>query len=130
MPMYNLIEYGDNKYCKEILAVNNNGNIVDFDGANATDSFNFKTKITGQTNNDGIINVEIMVPLKYLSNFLRTLEMPLINCEVEIILTWSAGCLIIYTDIPNQNPTFTITETNLYVPLVTLSTQDNAKLLP
>ena len=47
MPMYNLIEYGDNKYCKEILAVNNNGNIVDFDGANATDSFNFKTKITG-----------------------------------------------------------------------------------
>ena len=43
--------------------------IVGFNGANATDSFNFKTKITGQTNNNGIINVEIMVPLKYLSNF-------------------------------------------------------------
>ena len=46
------------------MTVNNAGNIVDFDGANATDSFNFKTKITGQTNNDRIINREIMVPLK------------------------------------------------------------------
>ena len=79
MPMYNLIEYSDNysktsgslwQYCKEIPAINNNGAIVDFNGANATDSFNFKTKITGQTNDDGEINgVEIMVPLKYLSNF-------------------------------------------------------------
>ena len=56
--------------------------------------------------------------------------MPLINCEIELILTWSAGCVIIYTDVANQVPTFTITETNLYVPVVTLSTQDNAKLLP
>ena len=139
MPMYNLIEYSDNysktsgslwQYCKEIPAVNNDGNIVDFNGANATDSFNFKTKITGQTNDNGIINVEIMVPLKYLSNFWRTLEMPLINCEVELILNWSANCVIIYTNVANQVPTFTITETNLYVPVVTLSTQDNAKLLP
>ena len=75
MPMYNLIEYSDNysktsgslwQYCKEIPAVNNDGDIVDFNGANATDSFNFKTKITGQTaadNNNGNIagrvNVEI-----------------------------------------------------------------------
>ena len=56
--------------------------------------------------------------------------MPLINCEVELILTWSADCIIIYTDVANQNPAFEITETNLYVPVVTLSTQDNAKLLP
>ena len=70
-----------------------------------------------------------MVPLKYLSNFWRTPEMPLINCEVELILTWSANCVIIYTDVANQNPTFTITETNLYVPVVTLSSQDNSKLL-
>ena len=85
MPMYNLIEYSDNysktsgslwQYCKEIPAVDNAGNIVAFNGANATDSFNFKTKITGQTaanNNNGNIagrvNVEIMVPFKYLSNF-------------------------------------------------------------
>ena len=104
IPMYNLIEYSDNfsktsgslwQYCKDIPAVNNDGNIVNFNGANATDSFNFKTKITGQTNDDGIINVEIMVPLKYLSNFWRTLEMPLINCEVELILDWSANCVVI-----------------------------------
>ena len=66
-----------------------------------------------------------MVPLKYLSNFWRTLEMPLINWEVELILTWSASFVIIYTSVNNQVPTFTITETNLYAPIVTLSTQDN-----
>ena len=71
-----------------------------------------------------------MVPLKYLSNFWRTLEMPLINCEFELILDWSASCVIISTSNANQVPTFTITETNLYVPLVTLSVQDNSKLLP
>ena len=71
-----------------------------------------------------------MVPLKYLSNFWRTLEMSLINSEVELILTWSENCVIISTDVANQNPTFTITETNLHVPVVTLSTQDNVKLLP
>ena len=71
-----------------------------------------------------------MVPLKYLSNFCRTLEMPLINCEVELILTWSAGCVIIYTDVADRNPVFTTTEANLYVPVVTLLTQDNAKLSP
>ena len=56
--------------------------------------------------------------------------MSLINCEVELILTWSANCVIIYTDNANQVPTFTITDANLYIPVVTLSTQDNAKLLP
>ena len=139
MSMFNLIEYSDNysktsrslwRYCKEIPALDNNGNIVDFDGANATNSFNFKTKITGQTNDDGVINVKITVPINYLSNFWRTLEMPLINCEAELILNWSANCVIIYTNINNQVPTFTITETNIYVPVVTLSTQDNEKLLP
>ena len=139
MPMYNLIEYSDNysktsgslwQYCKDIPAVNNNGNIVNFNGANATDSFNFKAKITGQTDDDGEIdNVEIIVPLKYLSNFWRILEMPLINCEVNLILTWSENCVIVYTNDANQCATFTITETKPYVPVVTLSTQDNAKLL-
>ena len=71
-----------------------------------------------------------MIPLRCLSNFWRTLEIPLINCEVELILTWSENCVIISTNIANQNPVFTITETNLYVPVVTSSTQDNAKLLP
>ena len=56
--------------------------------------------------------------------------MPLINCEVELILTWSENCVIISTNVANQNPTFIITWTNLHVPVVTLWTQDNAKLLP
>ena len=55
--------------------------------------------------------------------------MPLINCEVELILHWSANFVIIYTNVNNQIPTFTITETNLYVPVVTLSTQDNVKII-
>ena len=64
------------QYCNDIPAVNNAGNIVDFTATNNTDSFKFKAKITGQTNDDGEINgVEIMVPLKYLSNFWRTLDM-------------------------------------------------------
>ena len=111
MPMYNLVQYSDNysktsgslwKYCKDIPAVNDNGNIADFNDPNATDLFNFKTKIKGQTadnNNNGKIagrvNVEIMVPLKYLSNFWITLKRALINCEIEVILTWSVGCVII-----------------------------------
>ena len=71
-----------------------------------------------------------MVPLKHLRNFWRTLEMPLINCEIELILDWSADCVIIYTDVDNEVPTLTTTETNLYAPVVTLSTEDNSKLLP
>ena len=55
--------------------------------------------------------------------------MPLINCEVNLILGWSGNCVIIYTDVDNQVPTFTITETTLNVLVVTLSSQDNAKLL-
>ena len=71
-----------------------------------------------------------MVPLKYVSDFWRTLVMPLINCEIELTLAWSRNSDIISTDIANQISTFTITETTLHVPVVPLSTQDNAKLLP
>ena len=118
------------QYCIGIPAVNINGNIVDFNGINATDSFSFKSKITGQTDNNGRIdNVKIMFPLKYLSNFWITLEMSLINCEIELILAWSTDSVITNTNIVNQNPTFTITEANLYVPVVTLSTQENTKFL-
>ena len=55
--------------------------------------------------------------------------MPLINCEVDLILSWYPNCVIVYTNDANQGDTFTITETKLCVPVVTLSTQDNAKLL-
>ena len=73
--------------------------------------------------------LEIMVQLKYLSNFWRTLEMPLINCEINLILTWSTNCVIVSTSVANQNATFETINTKLYVPVVTLSTQDNSKLL-
>ena len=134
MPMYNLIEYSENngkttgslwQYYKDIPARNANNEIIGFDVNNVTNSFNFKVKFTGPTGDDGTKNVETMVPLKYLRNFWRTLEMPLINCEVNLILTWSSSCVLIATAIQNQNATFAITDTKLYVPVVTLSTQEN-----
>ena len=138
MPMYKLIEYSANyskisgslwKYCKDIPAINDNNAIAEFTNNNLTDSFNFKVKTTGQTGDNGTKNVEIMVSLKYLSNFWRTLEMYLINCEVNLMLTWSANCVIVSTDVANQIATFAIIDTKLYAPVVPLSTQDNAKLL-
>ena len=137
MPMYNLIEYSDNyakttgslwQYCKDIPARNNN-EIIEFTGENLTDSFNFKVKFTGQTGDNETKNVEIMVQLKHLSNFWRTLEMPLINCEVNLILTWSSTCVLVSTYNANQVATFAITDTKLYDPVVTLSTQENTKFL-
>ena len=139
MPMHNLIEYRDNyakttgslwQYCKDIPGRNNANNaIIIFSEDNITDSFKFKAKITGQTGDYGTKDVEIMVPLKYLSNFWRTLEMPLINCEVNLILTWSSTCVLIALNNANQVATFAITDTKLYVPVVTLSTQENTKFL-
>ena len=67
-----------------------------------------------------------MVPLKYLSNFWRSIEVLLINCEVNLILTWSSTCVIANS---TGAGTFEITDTKLYVPVVTFATQDNAKLL-
>ena len=116
------------QYCKAIPAVDNNNAIVNFTDNNLTGSFNFKVKMTGQTGDNGT-NVESMVPLAYLSVFWRSLELPLINCEVNLILIWSANCVIVSTNVANQNATFAITDTKFYVPVVTLSTQGNAKLL-
>ena len=110
MPMYNLIEYSDNysktsgslwKYCKDIPAVDKNNAIVNFIENSLTDPFNFKVKMTGQTRDDETKTVEIMVPLSYLSIFWRSLELPLINCEFNLILTWSANCVIVSTNISN-----------------------------
>ena len=88
-------------------------------------SFKFQQKITGSTQNNGTKNVEIMVLLKYLSIFWRTLEMPSCNCEINLILTWSKNCVISIAAV-NQDTTFAIPDTKLYVPVVTLSIQDNA----
>ena len=124
--MYNLIEYSDN-YAKtsgrlwQYYRDEPNNNLAD------SQSFKSKINITGKTPDDGNEkDVEIMVPLKYLSNFWRTLEMPLINCEISLILTWPPTCVI--TNSTGQGK-FEITDTNIHVPVVTLSTQDNAKLL-
>ena len=127
MPMYNLIEYSDN-YAKT------SGSLWQYfrdepDDNNIEDSESFKSKIkiTGKTpNNDNEKDVEIMVPVKYLSNFWRTLEMPLTNCEVNLILTWSSTCVITNS---NGAGTFATTDTKLYVPVVTLSRQENTKFL-
>ena len=74
----------------------NNGNIIDFpDDNNNSASYKFKQKITGQTGNGGTKDVEIMVPSKYLYNFWRTLEIPLINCEISLQLKWSKKCIIV-----------------------------------
>ena len=111
MSMYNLIEYSDNcsktsgslwQYYKDIPAVYNDGNIVEFNGGNATDPFNFKVKITGETGNNGTKLVEIMVLFKHLNYFWRALEMLLINCEISLMLTWSANYVIVYTDAASQ----------------------------
>ena len=126
MPMYNLIEYSNN-YAKttgnfwQYFKDKPNDNLAD------SESFKSEIKITGKTPNNGNEkDVEIMVPLKYLSNFWRTLEMPLINCEVNLILTWSSTCVITNSTGAGR---FAITDTKLYVPVVTLSTKENAKLL-
>ena len=107
--------------------LDNINNITDFSANNNNSiSFKFKEQITRQTGNGGTNDVEIMAPLKYLSNFWRTLEMPLINCEICLQLKWSKNCILVAA---NQNPEFKRIDTKLYVPVVTLSTQENLKLL-
>ena len=124
--MYNLIEYSDN-YTKtsgslwQYFRDEPDNNLAD------SKSFKSKIKITGITpNNDNEKDVEIMAPLKYLSNFWRTLVMPLINCEVNLILAWSSTCVITNSTGAGR---FAITDRRLYVSVVTLSTQENTKLL-
>ena len=89
---------------------------------------NLKKKLTGLTGNDGTKAVQIIAPLEYLSNFWRTLEIPLTNCETNFTQNWSVNC-VISNAIHNQAITIAITDTKLYVPVVTLLTQDNGKLL-
>ena len=86
-------------------------------------------KLTGQTDDSGTKNIEAMVPLKYISNFRRTHEMLLNNCETTLDLNLPEKCFIAVTNVANQRTAFSITDTKLYVPVVTLSTQDRTKLL-
>ena len=103
MPMYNLIEYSDTylkisgslwQFYRDEPALDNNGNVIDFlDDNHNSASFKFKPKITGKTGNGGRKDVEILVPLKYLSNFWRKLEIPLINCEIILQIKWLGNCI-------------------------------------
>ena len=83
-------------------------------------------------NRAGKNETEIVIPLKYLSNFWWSLNLPLINCEVEIILTWTKNCVLADMTVANNPPTglqFQIKDTKLYVPVVTLSKESDIKLL-
>ena len=123
MPMYNLIEYSHN-YSKTSESLWKYYKDEPSDNLTDSQSFESKIKITGKTPANGNTkdDVEIIVPLKYLSNFWKTFEMPLINFEVNLILTRSSTCVITNSIGAGR---FAIR----YVPVVTLSTQDNAKLL-
>ena len=133
--MYDLIKYSNDysktsgslwQYYRDELALNNDDTFANVPGNSA--SFKFNQKITGSTGVDGTTNVEIMALLKYLSNIWRNLEMQLISYEINHILTCSAN-FVISNATANQDTTFAITDTKLYVPVVALSTEDNAKLL-
>ena len=157
MPMYNLL--GDSKnysktsgflwnYYRDGLSDETNDNNGPNKDVVNSESFKYKTSITGSTynleatavgydvNKEGTKEAEIVLPLKYLSNFRETLDIPLINCEVSLVLTLSADCMItslekrletaaqgdnpeVRDDSP-ENATFKITGTKLYVPVVTL----------
>ena len=140
MPMYNLIGYSDSYsdatgslwgFKRDV--VTNNTNVAN---NNNVPSFKYKANLIGSTEANGTKKgVKIAVPLKYLSNFWRSLEMPLINCRVELSLRWIG--IFVLTTAPigaNANATcadsatFKITDAKLYVPVVTLSAEDNVKL--
>ena len=160
MPMYNLLEYSKN-YRKTIGSLynyyrdelTNDGNNNNFDNRNVVNSeaFKYKNKITGNTynvdagaqgydvNKNGTQEVELAIPLKYLGNFWRALNIPLISCEVSLELKWDKNCVITsleQRDIGGGNrdnaptsATLAINDCKLYVPAVTLSKDDEIKLL-
>ena len=129
MPMYNLIAYSDNYsdtsgslWQFKIDEIERNNNLT----VDNSSSFKYKSNVIGNRSQAGTRNiVKIVVPLKYLSNFWISLEIPLINCEVELSLKWYENCIL---PSAGDNATFTITDAKLYVPIVTLSAEDNAKL--
>ena len=163
MPMYNLLEYSKN-YRKTIGSLynyyrdelTNDGNDNNFDNRNVVNSeaFKYKNKITGNTynvdagaqgydvNKNGTQKIELAIPLKYLGNFWRALNIPLISCEVFLELKWNKNCVIttlerrqvdagppVVRDNAPTGATLSKTDCKLYVPVVTLSKDDEIKLL-
>ena len=153
MPLYNLVQYSKN-YRKTTESLWNYYRDEPKSGAEEnvnysikdSKSFDYKTSITGKLEGNNVEkgDVKIVVPLKHLRNFWRTLDIPLINCEVSLTLSWSENCLLTskattdgdpdanpaVDEINNQtNATFKITDCKLYVPVVTLSAENDNKLL-
>ena len=129
MPMYNLIEYSDNysdtsgslwQFKRDEIEGDVDLTVNAQHIPNNSSSFKYKSSFI--TNRNG---VKIVVPLKYLSNFWRSLEMPFINCKVELSLTWNPNCVL--SNLVG-NSTFTITDAKLYFRVFTLKTEDNVKL--
>ena len=134
MPMYNLIEYSDNysdtsgnvwQFKRDEVPANNADLTI-----NNSQSFKYKAALVGKTanHNDGkssVKDAKIVVPLKYLSNFWRSLEMPLINCKVYLELNWIEDCIL---SSAGDSAKFAITDAKLHVPIVTLSTKDSVNL--
>ena len=135
MHMHNLIENSDAyqktsgslwQYYRDEPALDANNEIIDFPANNNNSaSFKFKQQITGQTGNGATKDVEKMVPLKYLSNFWRALEVSLINCDISLQLKWYKDCILVAGTVANQNSRFQINDTKFYAPVLALSTQKN-----
>ena len=136
MPMYSLIEYSDNyqdssatlcQYKRDEPPANLANNLA----TNNSSSFKYKVNLLGNpfvADNVAKLIVKIVVPLKYLSSFFRSLEMPLINSKIKLNLTWKKEC-VLSTDNDTadaaNNPVFIINDKKLYVPIVILSKEDN-----
>ena len=114
MPMYNLLEYSDNYQ-------NSTGSLWCI--------LVYKSRLIKGTDDNYVNNVKLVVPLKYVSNFSRSLEMPLVNCKIDLELTWHKDFMISSVNAAaNHAVSFMITDTKLYVPVVTMSTKDNTNL--
>ena len=132
MPMYNLLEYSDNYSDTSGSLWNFKRDEIEGDVGLTIDdasSFKYKVNLIGNTVTDGANRkkeiVKIAVPLKYLINFWRSLEMPQINCKVELSLGWYEECIL---SSEGNAATFTITDAKLYVTIVTSRTEENTKL--
>ena len=135
MPMYNLIEYSDNYQDSSAILYQYKRDEPPEDDAvadltaNNSDSLKYKIKLLGNATEvagdaAGVrrLNVKAVVPLKYLSNFFRSLEMPLINCKIKLNLTWKKECVLSTGD---GEAVFIVNDTKLYVPVVTFPKEDN-----
>ena len=152
MPMYNLLEYSKN-YKKTTGSLWNYFKDQPSNPLSTNaECFKYKTSITGNTynigdgeegydaNKVGKNETEVVIPLKHLSNFWKSLNIPLINCEVEIILIWTKKCVLADMTrrnaqgnnpaiVPPRGLDFQMTDTKLYVPVVTLSKENDIKRL-